>query len=158
ASEARGTVGSSQGDGRMNGHPTNEDREALIAGDRAGSLAPGEADELALLADLLGDPSTWTDPPAGLEDAIVQRVEEAPRPSEHGSAPASTSATQPVAERARPRRRRVAWLAAPAAAAIAAVIAVAALTGPSTSADFSATLTATAAAPSARATARITKT
>src|SRR5262249_32248213 len=123
-----------------------------------GSLAPGEADELALLADLLGDPSTWTDPPAGLEDAIVQRVEEAPRPSEHGSAPASTSATQPVAERARPRRRRVAWLAAPAAAAIAAVIAVAALTGPSTSADFSATLTATAAAPSARATARITKT
>ena len=51
----------------MNGHPTNEEREALIAGEAAKSLASGEADELSLLAGLLGDPSTWAEPATELE-------------------------------------------------------------------------------------------
>ena len=60
--KARHPARSSEGVGRMNGRPTNEEREALIAGDRAGSLEPDEAADLALLAGLLGDPSTWAEP------------------------------------------------------------------------------------------------
>ena len=56
----------------MNGHPTNEEREALIADEGGKSLAPGEADELALLAGLLGDQSTWAEPPTGLADASAR--------------------------------------------------------------------------------------
>ena len=61
----------------MNGHPTNEDREALIAGDRAGSLDHEELADVALLARLLGDPSTWAEPPAGLEGDVMLAVERA---------------------------------------------------------------------------------
>ena len=51
---------------------TNEEREALIAGDRAGVARPDEADDLALMADLLADPSTWAEPDASLENAVVR--------------------------------------------------------------------------------------
>ena len=71
----------------MTDRPTNEEREAMIAGDRAGALEPDEAAELTLLADLLADPSTWAEPNAGLEDAIVRR---SPTPS-----PAMTTAVTP---------------------------------------------------------------
>jgi hypothetical protein len=135
----------------MNGHPTNEEREALIAGEHAGALAPGEAGELSLLAGLLGDPSTWAEPSAGLEDAVVQSVEQA---SPVAGVPSSATSTR---REATWRRRRARWLAAPAAAAIAAVIAVAALTGGSGGADFTANLAAATAAPGAHATASITK-
>jgi anti-sigma factor RsiW len=138
----------------MNGHPTNEEREALIAAEAAKSLAPGEADELSLLAGLLGDPSTWAEPGAGLEDAIVAAVEQAPAAAARESVPARADA----ARRESPsRRRRVGWLAAPAAAAIAAVIAIGALTGGGSGADFSGNLAAGPAAPAARATASVTK-
>jgi hypothetical protein len=137
----------------MNGHPTNEDREALIAGERAGHLAPGEVGELSLLADLLGDPSTWAEPATGLEDTIVQAVGDAAPVAGNESVPSSATRRESTT-----RRRRVRWLAAPAAAAIAAAaIGVAALTGPSVSADFTGNLAATAVAPSARASAHITK-
>jgi len=139
----------------MNGHPTNEEREALIAGEAAKSLAPGEADELSLLAGLLGDPSTWAEPATGLEDAIVAAVEQAPPVPAGESAPSRANAPR---RESPARRRRVGWLAAPAAAAIAAVIAIAALTGGGSGADFSGNLAATAAAPSGYATAHITKT
>ena len=49
----------------MTDRPTNEEREALIAGGHAGALEPDEAAELALLADLLADPSTWAEPSRG---------------------------------------------------------------------------------------------
>jgi hypothetical protein len=58
----------------MSERPTNEEREALIANEHAGALEPDEAAELALLADLLADLSTWTEPGAGLEDTVVQAV------------------------------------------------------------------------------------
>ena len=135
----------------MNGHPTDEEREALIAGEHAGALAPGEAGDLSLLADLLGDPSTWAEPTAPLEDAVVQAVEAA---SPVAGAPSDVRAAR---REATPRHRRVRWLAAPAAAAIASVIAIAALTGGSGGADFTANLAAATAAPGAHATASITK-
>ena len=49
----------------MTDRPTNEEREALITGDGARALERDEAAELALLADLLADPSTWAEPSAG---------------------------------------------------------------------------------------------
>jgi len=134
----------------MNGHPTDEERETLIAGERAGTLAPAEAGELSLLAGLLGDPSTWAEPAAPLEDAVVQAVEAA---SPVAGAPSGTQAARPEAT----PRRRVRWLAAPAAAAIAAVIAIAALSGGSGGADFTANLAAATGAPGAHASASITK-
>ena len=134
----------------MNGHPTDEEREALVAGERAGTLAPAEAGELSLLAGLLGDPSTWAEPAAPLEDAVVQAVEAA---SPVAGAPSGAQAARPEAT----PRRRVRWLAAPAAAAIAAVIAIAALSGGSGGADFTANLAAATGAPGAHASASITK-
>ncbi len=139
----------------MNGHPTNEEREALIAGDGATSLGPGEVDELSLLADLLGDASTWAEPAVELEDAIMAAVEQA---SPRADIESSRSGASTTHREAPSRRRRVGWLAAPAAAAIAAVIAIAALTGGSTGADFTANLAATNAAPGAHGVAGITKT
>ena len=135
----------------MNGQPTDEEREALIAGEHAGTLAPGEAGELSLLAGLLGDPSTWAEPTASLEDAVVQAVEAA------APVAGAPSSAQTARREATARRGRVRWLAAPAAAAIAAVIAIAALTGGSGGADFTANLAAATAAPGAHATASITK-
>jgi hypothetical protein len=137
----------------MNGHPTNEEREALVAGERAGELTPGEAGELSLLAGLLGDPSTWAEPATGLEDAIVRAVEQAPPAADDEPVPSIGGTTRRDAM----RRRRIRWLAAPAAAAIAAVVGFAALSGPSTGPDFTANLAATAAAPTARGSANITK-
>ena len=134
----------------MNGHPTDEEREALVAGERAGTLAPAEAGELSLLAGLLGDPSAWAEPAAPLEDAVVQAVEAA---SPIAGAPSGARAARPEAT----PRRRVRWLAAPAAAAIAAVIAIAALSGGSGGADFTANLAAATGAPGAHASASITK-
>jgi hypothetical protein len=62
----------------MNDHPTDEQREALIAGGDAAALDADQRDELAMFADLLADPSTWAEPSAGLEDAVVRSVERAP--------------------------------------------------------------------------------
>jgi hypothetical protein len=42
----------------MNDRPSKEEREALIVNDQADALEPEAAAELALLADLLADPST----------------------------------------------------------------------------------------------------
>ena len=133
----------------MNDNP-NEEREALIAGDRAGSLAADEAADLGLLAELLGDPSTWAEPNAGLEDRVVFAVEGAVA-SPVGVAPKVLVS----AARTSSRRRRFLWPAASAAAAIAIVsgVAIGTLGGPS--ADFTAKLSATSVAPTASATANI---
>jgi hypothetical protein len=138
----------------MNDRSTYQERLALVAGDRAGSLDPDVAAEVALLADLLADPSTWAEPSAALEDAVVQAVSSA--------APAGETSASPSAGRARrgatTHRRRVLVSALSAAAAIAIGAGAVVMTGPGTSTDLSAQLRATAAAPGARASAHITRT
>jgi hypothetical protein len=139
----------------MNGHPTNEDRQALIAGDDAGALEPDERSELPLLADLLGDPSTWAEPRAGLEDMIVQAVERAAPAPAADEPPASTAIS--ARRKSMTRRRRLTLSAVSAAAAIATVVGTVAVVGSSSPADFTSRLSATAVAPAARASADFTK-
>jgi len=122
----------------MTDHGANDEREAMIAEGRGRALEPREADELALLADLLADPSTWAEPRAGLEDEIVDSI-----------------ATAPTVRAPRVRT----WRFAAAAAAVAAVAAISVgLVGTlaSTNPEFDAKLSATALAPAARASAAIT--
>ncbi len=132
--------------------PRNQDeREAMIAGDRADALTPGEAAELGLLAALLADPSTWAEPDPDLEDAVVRAVRDAQ----------ASPATEPVVYGARRRRSHRGRLGVAAFGAAAAVIAfvgaVLALSGGGASTAYQAQLTATAVAPDARASATITK-
>jgi Anti-sigma-K factor rskA, C-terminal len=138
----------------MTDRPTNEEREALIAGDRAGGLEPDEAAELALLADLLADPSTWAEPSAGLEDAIVDAVANAQPTATMPLAPRATGASHEVA----PRRRRVVMSAVAAAAAIAIVVVTLVVSQDGASPDYAAQLSATGLAPGAHASADITRT
>jgi len=133
---------------------TNEEREALIAGDRAGSLRPDETDELAFMAELLADPSTWVEPDASLEDAVVAAVATADPGS---NAPARPTATR-SARAATTRRRRMLLSAVAVAATIAVVLGVFVATRSSSNADYAADLVATGSARSARASASITKT
>ena len=87
----------------------------MIAGDRADALEPDEAAELALLADLLADPSTWAEPQPGLEDAVVRAVADAEpaaatpvdtmRHAAHARACASPPARRRCQRRGRSRRR-----------------------------------------------------
>jgi hypothetical protein len=110
-------------------------------------------DERALLADLLADPSTWAEPSARLEDAIVRAVEAAP-PA------ARPSRTRPATDvRAHTtRRRRLAAALGAAAAAISLFGGVLAVSGGGgSSAEFAARLGATAVAPHATASATISK-
>ncbi|MEY2570795.1 MAG: hypothetical protein QOE63_1145 [Acidimicrobiaceae bacterium] len=125
--------------------PSDAGRERLIAGDRAGWLTPDEAADLVLLADLLGDPSTWAEPSAGLEDTIVQAVASAE--------PAMPKPPSIAARRSHPWRRRVALSAA---AAIVLVTGAIVSFGGGTNAAFTADLTATALAPGARGSAAVT--
>jgi len=116
----------------MNERPTNEEREALLAGDRA--LTPEESAELAMFADLLADPSTWAEPRGGLEQDVVDAVEDA--------SPAGR----------RHPGRRIVWSAV-AAAALIAVISLAGfgVLAHDSSPDFRADLSGTALARNANA-------
>jgi hypothetical protein len=102
-----------------------------------------------LLAELLADEATWTEPRSGLEDGVVRAVMCATRVVEPRAA---------GERRARRRRTRlragVAGVAAVAAAAVTAIVLTLGGTGP----DFTAQLTPTALAPSARASAEIAHT
>jgi Anti-sigma-K factor rskA len=140
----------------MTDRPTNDEREAMIAGDRAGALEPNEATELSLLADLLADPSTWAEPNAGLEDAVVRAVADA-EPASTTAAPSTASGAR---RRASPRRRRLVLSVAAAAAAVAMVVATVVLVtgGGGASPDYQAALRATGAASGAHASADITHT
>jgi hypothetical protein len=133
----------------------NDEREALIAGDRR--LEPDQAAELALLADLLADPSTWADPSPGLEDAIVRAVTDA-KPAAATSAPRADAGSRHEAEQSRRRRVVVSLVAAAAAIAIVVVVAAVALSRGAGSPDYAANLSATALAPGAHATVDIDKT
>ncbi len=124
-----------------------EERRALIASARTEDLEPYEAEELSLLVDLLGDPSTWAEPTAGLEDSVLQAVLDA-EPVDGAAA---------VRERrAHPRRRtRVVVSLVAAAAAVAIVVGAVAAVRREPRAMFTSRLTATALVPAARASAEI---
>jgi Anti-sigma-K factor rskA, C-terminal len=134
----------------MTDRPTNEEREKLLADARGGTLDPQEAAELELLADVLGDSSTWAEPSAGLEDAVVRAVADAE--------PTTTTSQTPTARsEARRRRRRVLASALAAAAVIATVLATVLVTRGGTSPDYEAQLRGTVSAPGAQASADITR-
>jgi hypothetical protein len=122
----------------MNEHPTNEERETMILGDRAAALDDDEQADLAMVAALLADPSTWAEPNTGLEDAVVQAVATAPAP-------------------AQPRSRRRLLLSAVAAAAVLVALAVAGIgiLVRTSSPDYRAALDGTELAPGAHASANI---
>ena len=61
----------------MTDRPTNKERERLIADARGGALDSERPPSSPLLADVLGDSSTWAEPRAGLEDAVVRAVADA---------------------------------------------------------------------------------
>ena len=128
----------------MNDQHGNEEREALIAGERA--LQPDEAAELALLADLLADSSTWAEPSAGLEDAVLHAV---------GAAEPAEAAAPARRQERKSRRWRVGASIAAAAAAIVIVAGTFSVVHSSSSTDFTAELSATALAPTSGASARI---
>jgi hypothetical protein len=137
----------------MNDRLTNGQREALIIEGRSRSLAPHEAADVALLAVLLSDPSTWAEPNAGLEEGVVLAVQSAPAAAE---APWLAS-TNREGRDATPRRRRMAVTALSTAAAIAIVLGALVVVSRGRSADFEARLSATDVAPGARASAGITR-
>jgi hypothetical protein len=129
---------------------TNEERERLLADARGGALEPQEAAELELLADVLGDSSTWAEPRAGLEDAVVRAVADAE--------PTTTTSRTPTARsEATRRRRRVLASALAAAAVIATLVATVLVTRGGTSPDYEAQLRGTVSAPGAQASADITR-
>jgi hypothetical protein len=138
----------------MSERPTKEEREALVAGDRAGALEPDEAAELALLAQLLADPSTWAEPDPGLEDAVLRAV--AAAEPDQGAVPAAAGPRASRRQRKAGDRRLVLPVLA-AAAAIAIVLGVVVATRSTTHNEFKSQLTATALAPAASGSAGITR-
>ena len=143
----------------MTDRPTNDEREALIVGDRAGALGPEEAADLALLAELLADPSTWVEPDPALEDAVVRAVSEAEPASEPAVPPAPHTPIGPTAIHSRPNNQRwrgVALSVLAVAAAVVIVLGVVVATRSGTAVDFRAQLSATAIAPGANGSAAIT--
>jgi Anti-sigma-K factor rskA len=133
--------------------PTDEQREALIATEVVGALEPVAAAELALLAELLADESTWTEPSAALEAAVVRAVADtdplADTPATTGDAAALGAA--------KPRRRRSTLSFVAAAAAVALLLGTVAEARRTASADFTAELRATGLAPGAHASADVTR-
>ena len=116
----------------MNDRLTNEEREALFADGDARALEPGAAAELALLAGVLGDPSTWAEPRTGLEDVVVQAVVNAP-----ARADAAATTRVDVARRSgKPRRQRFTLSAVGVAAAVAIVLGTVVEARRGTSPDF----------------------
>ena len=136
----------------MTDRPTNDEREKLLADARGGALEPEEAAELSLLADVLGDSSTWAEPGAGLEDAVVRAVADADAEPTTTTPQAPTARSEPTR-----RRRRVLASALVAAAVIATLVATVLVTRGGTSPDYEAQLRATGSAPGAQASADITR-
>jgi hypothetical protein len=117
------------------------ERAALIAEGRGRPLTADEAAEVGLLTELLADPSTWVEPRAELEDAVVRAV------------------CDPEDEVSRPHRRRLAVVGVAAAALIALLVAVGVvLLGGGAAPDYGGELAATELAPGARGTVEVTRT
>jgi hypothetical protein len=127
----------------MNDHLSKDEREALLADAHDGPLTADEADELSMFADLLADPATWAEPRAGLEDAVVQAVVDAP---------ADAAAPKPAPTREKPARwRRAALPIVAVAAAFVLALGLVAELGGGAGPDYSGGLTATQLAPGAHA-------
>lgn len=127
----------------MTEQPKHTQREALIATGLDRPLSRSESAELALLADVLGHPSTWAEPNAGLEDAVIKAVADVDADV--------IDMTKPRARRASSRRRRSVLSAVAAVAAAAVVtVGVGSFRG-AEHADFAAVLTGTPLAPRAHA-------
>jgi hypothetical protein len=139
----------------MSDVPNNEEREALIAGDRADALEADEAAELSLLAELLADPSTWAEPSAGLENMIVGAVTAAEPDTAPSVTPLAAGTRRATARR---RRRRVMAALVAAAATIVILVATVLVTQGGSGPDYEAQLAATALAPGAHASAEISRT
>jgi anti-sigma-K factor RskA len=134
----------------------HQDLEALIADARTEGLEPREAEELSLLAELLGDPSTWAEPTAGLEDSVLQAVLDASPADEHVDAPRIDETRAAREQRAGARRRpRLMLSLLAAAAAVAIVVGAVAVVRREPHAMFKSRLTATALAPAAHASAEV---
>ena len=114
-------------------------------------LTPREASDAELLTALLAEPSTWIEPPAGLEDAVVQAIDNATV-----VAPVATLASPDVRGRHR-FRRGGAWLAVAAALVAVAVGVGLSTTRGSEHPDFKGELAATSLVPGAHATADMYK-
>ena len=138
----------------MNERPTYEERKAMIADEYTGTLSTDESQDLALLTDLLADPSTWSEPSAGLEDAVVHAVTTAAPPASPGTAEVDA---HHEASRRRRRRRIVPSAIAAVAASIAIIAGTVVAVGGNASREFTARLTATEAMPGARASASISR-
>ena len=132
----------------MTDRMTDEEREMLIAGDRADALAPDEAADLSLLATLLADPSTWAEPRQGLEDDIVEAV------VDDEPVGATVTDINEAPQRTR-RRRRVMVPMAGAAAAVAIVFGAMLSSSGGAGPAFTATLSPTALVPGAHARAAV---
>jgi hypothetical protein len=136
---------------------TSEAREALIARDVRGPVTPGVAADIAVLSRLLADPSTWAEPSAGLEDAVVRAVTDT-APVAVAPVTSVRAAVAPLPRTgARRHRRRVpaAVAAAVAASVIIALVAGIVVGHREVDPNFKADLTATALAPGARASAEM---
>jgi hypothetical protein len=132
----------------MNERLSMDGRMALIADALGEPLDACEAEELALLAEVLADPSTWEQPRPELEDLVVEKV----------LAVDDNVASLPVVSTARAKRRMGRYLAATAAVAAAALVFVGVVGGGSPGNDFSATMQGTALAPGAHASAAFRRT
>jgi hypothetical protein len=125
------------------------ERWALITGGRTRPLVPSEATEIALLADLLADPSTWAEPCTSLEDDVVRAVVDA--------GPGLHVAPEPQPAPITRWHHRVAIIGGAAAAAVVmiALVAGAFLRHAEAHIDYDAQLSATALAPGAHASAGV---
>lgn len=128
---------------------TDMERQALIAGDRAGTLEPEQVAELPLLADLLANPGTWAEPSAGLEDDVVNAV--------MNDEPSTANVTTLHGRRRATRRRTRIMIPAAAAAAIAVVVGSVMTTSGGAGPAFTARLAATQLVPGAHASAAVTR-
>ena len=132
----------------MTDDSTKREREALITGGRADALDAVEVADVAFLAELLADPSTWAEPPASLEDSVVRAVVAADADVDPVAAPVELAA----------RRKRRTWIPVlAAAAAVVIVLGAVAVLRDRTSSDFNAQLSATALAPGATGSAAVTQ-
>ena len=137
----------------MNDHPIDEERRLMIVSEHADPLDADEEADLALLAELLADPSTWIEPRTGLEDDVVDAVigttaVGAPTPA---SQPARPSGTRGMS-----RTRQMMFASLAAAAALALIFGGVAVARRTTSPDYRAHLDATGLVPGARGDAEVT--
>jgi hypothetical protein len=129
--------------------PRDDDLVAYLAGDDGGPLSPEEIADLDELRAVLGDTSTWSEPPPELEDLVVAAIV------------AEARQTPPVVDLSAVRagrHRRAVGLGAAILAAAAAVLAFAVFGPDRQHPDFSMSLQATDLAPGASGHVDLTKT